>query len=69
MQAEVINFSVEGTQRALILNIREKKKKCTLCTHLKRQVKIQTVLKKSQFGNTENFNKWVAGKVGLLLRS
>lgn len=67
VQAEVINFSMEGIQRDLILNIRGKKM-CTLCTHLKRQVKIQTVKKKFQFGNTENFKKGMAGKLGFLLR-
>ena len=56
---------MEGIQRVLILNIREKKRICTLCTHLKEQVKIQ--LKNSLFMNTENFKKRMAEKVGLLL--
>lgn len=56
---------MEGIQRGLILNIRGKKRTCTRCTHLKRQVKIQTV-KKSLLVDTENFKKGVAKKVGLI---
>jgi len=37
---------------------------CTLCTHLKRQVKIQTV-KKSLFVDTEVFKKGVAETVDI----
>lgn len=55
---------MESIQRGLILNIRGKKRTCTQCTHLKRQVRIQTV-KKSLLVDTENFKKGVAEKVGL----